>query len=242
MSKNCAIWAFWLGNRVQYSYYLSIMKEYLSDCDFYIGINNDFEWYKALLLSSGLNIKSIEQVPQNIIVPSDASAYQSALNGYKKVYKEKYDKVYFIHNKGSSHYDWQKRGHDYVWGFLQNIEKINEVFKDENCGGFSNWGEINEGVWDDQLTEFYDFKYKKGIDIMWLCTLYAIKGHVLDTFILNCKETFFTKQLDKYFFEAAFPSIVDRQGYTRFVNNWWGRSITYSDKKYNEIVAKWKNQ
>lgn len=241
MTKNCVVWAFWLKNRIQYSFYEGLMKEYLPNCDYYIGINNDFDWYNSLLLSSGLNIKTIERVPQNILVPSDASAYQAALKGYKNC-KEKYDNVYFIHNKGSSHYDWQKRGHDYVWGFLQNLKQIDELFKDEQCGGFSNWGEINEGVWDDQLNEFYEFKYKKGIDIMWLCTLYAIKGHVLDNFILNCNESFFTKQLDKYFFEAAFPSIVDRQGYMRYVNNWWARSIPYSNEKYLQIVEKWKKQ
>jgi hypothetical protein len=239
--KDCVIYAAWLNDDSLNELYISTISR-LNDCDFYVGFNHSTSKKFIELCHKTLPIISSKICDVELEVNSDASAYQAALQCYKDTCKEKYRNVYFIHNKGASHFHVNYIN-EYLVKFINLRNEVNE--KLETYGGFCIYGSINHDMskaWNDLIKDTAKFTYEKPLDIIWWCTIYAIKAEIVDLYINNIKDDFFKTKLDRYFFEASFPLIVDKFGFTRYTQIFWDVPVKFSIellqqklKEYNDI-------
>jgi hypothetical protein len=239
--KNCVIYGAWLNNDRLNSLYLSTLAAHLSDCDFYVGFNHSTSKNFVADCLAKLPVVAHRTCEANLEVASDASAYQAALQCYKENKKEEYKNIYFIHNKGSSHYA-PSYINDYIMKFLRSRDEIEQ--KLETYGGYCLYGDIcNDvsGFWNNLIKDTATFPYEKPMDVIWWCTVYALRASVVDGYLKTVKEEFFKTKLDRYFFEASFPLISDKQGLLRYTKSWWNNTQKFTPellqlklKEYND--------
>jgi hypothetical protein len=227
--SNAVIFSSWVPTQFLHrsGLYLSYIKQYFKDCDIYVGVNvgTDLVWVDKV--EQTLPEAVIGMVDENMNVDSDVSGYKCALKLLKDSGKT-YENVYFVHTKGISRptdYDWYISCRDY---FLQFIEKRNEYDVIlQNNPGIGGWAHIARKFEMENsyclagICKYIEPKNKQITNTMWLLTHYAIRGEIVQWFLENCKEEFFTTTDDRYFFESCFPLIVDLYGLKRENQVFW---------------------
>jgi hypothetical protein len=217
--SNAVVFAGWFPNLERSNYYINDMKKHFKDEDVYFGVNpSSTNFHKTLGL---IGYDNVSITPDNRVVNSDASAFQTALELLKKSNKT-YETIYFLHTKGMSYNNqaWFSSYDSYYLGFFRHLQQINTILKnEENVGGVSYVGRnepMHGSGYSLALDKYYDFgENNQTSNIMSLITFYAIRGKIIKEFIDNCNTSFFTDTLDRYFFETSFPLIVDKMGYER---------------------------
>lgn len=181
-------------------------------------------------------------VDEAIVINSDTSAYQAALQLYSESGK-KFDNVWFMHTKGANSKDYRwlhhllhsvPRSYHRLNNALWSKEYIGAVgdmlvqhgtffeddfaFKWKECPEKHKRGCPTEAA--NVLDKYFNLPYSP-FEYFYAGTWYAIKAYLLDKVLNN---TFlYTKldgHLDKgiYFMERDFIHIVDRQGYIKAFN------------------------
>ncbi len=217
--KNVVIFAAWMPRIDRAQIYVDKLKEHYGDCDVYIGINpGSVPEFEALLRANGFS--NIVNVDPEIAVNSDASAFQAALFLLKESGKT-YKTVYFLHTKGVSYAtdkEWMDSCESYFVGFCIRRNLVDaEIIKD-GIGGVSYVGRnepMNGSGYSTVLDKYYWPKEYGCENIMSLTTFYAVRYSIVKEFLDECIERFFIDQLDRYFFEASWPLLVDRAGFKR---------------------------
>lgn len=217
--------------------FLDFFEKNYSDYDLYIGVNPSCDEWVNLLKVKGLNYKI---TPDEYVVKSDVSAYQSALKLLKDSGKE-YDLYIFAHTKGvtSQAHTFRAQVFETFLGKNKEIESLFE--KNPEIGLFSPWFAwcSTKGSIQNSLDVLLGESKCKNTDFMVNYTFYAIKGFVINDFIKNVNPVFWDKKItdidypyyshvvlgnqvfwnfndmktlknDIYFFERDFPMIVER--------------------------------
>lgn len=218
-SKDAVVFACWFSVPERCNQYIDAMRNNFPNEDVYFGINpSSSNYHKTLPL---LGYENIELVNENQVVNSDASAYQAALKNLRNSGKE-YDNIYFIHTKAMSYPQeqiWFSSYDSYYLGFFRQLQTIRNILDTEtNVGGVSYVGRnepMNDSGYSKALDKYMKFPTDNVENIMSLLTFYTIRGNIVNKFLKNTSEDFFTDTLDRYFFETSFPLIVDKMGYKR---------------------------
>ena len=217
--------------------FLNFFEKNYADYDLYVGVNPSCEEWITMLNQRNIKYKI---TPEEFVVKSDVSAYQSALSLLKESGNE-YDLYIFAHTKGVTSNAHTFR--TYVFdNFLSKNKEIERLFEnDSEMGLFSPWFGIcsTKGSIQSSLDTFLGESECKNTDFMVSYTFYAIKGSVINNFIKNVKPIFWDKRItdveypyythvvvgshiywnfnvmgtlknDIYFFERDFPMIVER--------------------------------
>ncbi len=228
-----------LGHR-----FLEVFQSKFFDCDIFIGINpcqKQKEWVNAIE-NSPLNIK-FALTPPDLVMDSDASAYQTALRLLKESHCE-YELVWFGHTKGctSGRYDITD---SYINNLFLKRDVINEIFRNPEFGIYGLECVLHPEKIEYRISEYRTYKFNP---LMILYSFYVIRGNIVDDFIHNCREAFFTQKLkgDRYFFERDFYQIVFMQGYLPmaenvvqlYFNNW--DRIVSDRRAFNNRIKGWR--
>lgn len=200
-----------------------------SDSDLFIGINPDsIPVVEELLLNSGLRIKAMSRVSEELYTESDASAYQLTLNLLKQS-KIDYEYCWFIHTKGgvNSHSDYLRKW--YMDNFLEHRSDIENFIRDlPEIGSYAMLGvefdryrtysEQDEllPIFSKEITKDFPFPF---IEYFYIHTLYLIKGNIVKNFFSIIPSEWFQTKLNRYYFEGVFPFLVSRTGYLPFLSN-----------------------
>lgn len=211
---------------------LDKIVEYFSDCDIFIGINPSCNEWIEMIESYKYKLNIFYQLTESDkVIESDASAYQTALNLYKKINID-HDLVWFMHTKGITsgsplRYSVYKIFH----GKRTEIETL--FLNDSNLGLFMPWMikqlPKNRDYVENNLKHILiGEKFKKCSDLTGHYTFYTIRGKILKNFLQDVSSDFFEKNLltlgveqkfDIYFFERDFPMIIEKYGFTSYPND-----------------------
>lgn len=207
----------WIGEDI-----LKKIKQYLPTADIYIGINPSNcteEWVEIIKKYTD----NYDITPNHLIINSDASAYQTALNVYKNKGKKDYDLVWFLHTQGTKSGRHNVR-ENHLKTLLNDKEIIIDNFNTDNkLGAYGNTITPLPNCWVDSEYDFYLKRFglefiNRPIRCFLVGTMFVIKGSILNNFIFNCNEYFFNEILhnphtdglgDPWFFERDFIHIVD---------------------------------
>lgn len=207
----------WIGEDV-----LKKVKQFLPEAEIFVGINPSScteEWVNVVKKYTG----NYNITPNHLIINSDASAYQTALNVYKNKGEKYYDLVWFLHTQGtkSGRHDVRE---SHLKTLLEGENDIINIFKnDEKLGAYGNTITPLPNCWVDSDWDFYLGRFglefiNRPIRAFLVGTMFTVRGNVLNNFIFNCKESFFNEILhnphtngigDPWFFERDFIHIVD---------------------------------
>jgi len=237
---------------------LQKIKTYLGEnVDIFAGVNPSPSLDKWLdILYKYTN--NIEVTPSNLIINSDASAYQSALRHYKNHIKN-YDLVWFLHTQGtgSGNHEARERHLDTL---LYDVSNAINVFKDESVGVYGhslvplpNYDTPSE--WDFLLDRFGVTRKNRPIRCFFSGTMWIMRGNILNHFLNNCSDDFFNGLLynsagsmdvgDRWFFERDFIHIVDSyHDYTlkpRHITDFYN-TPPMNNKGYLKLIDTWKKQ
>lgn len=242
----------WIGEDV-----FKKIKQFLPEADIFVGIN------PSTCLSEWLDVVKkytdyYEITPNNLIINSDASSYQSALRIYKKNIKG-YDLVWFLHTQATKSGRHNVR-ENHLNTLLTEKEKVLEVFKNTEIGGYGlsltplpNCEVDSDG--DFCLKRFNANFLNKPIRCFFVGTMFIIRGFVLNNFINNCNQSFFDEILhnphtnglgDPWFFERDFIHIVDAYNDLilwpkTVINNYGTNTKGLSDlEHYKKLLNDWK--
>lgn len=249
--KNCIIFASHIPSPDK----LYIGKEFLDkfyklfyDYDIYVGVNNSCnEWVNLLdEYSKKLNLK-YDITPENLLVDSDCSAFQTALRLLKKNNK-KYKFCWFGHTKGatSGDDDFRKEVFDLFW---DNREKIESKMLKETASLYSPYVTLNPPGYGENLLSPLLTHTRKVNQLTSLYTFWVHFGEVIEYFLNNHGQNFLTEnithmcgvdgqQYNRYFFESEFPLIYQKTPlpqkvlYTRFCSD-----VNYKDENKLSIAT-----
>lgn len=206
----------WVGEEI-----LNKIKESLPNDDIFVGINPSVcteEWINIVKKYTN----NYEITPDNLIINSDASSYQTALKLYKKNIKE-YDLVWFLHTQGTKSGLHNIRN-AHLNTLLTEKNNIIEIFKNNNeIGAYGTTLTPLPNCWADSDWDLYlerfGIKFKnRPIRCFLSGTMFVMRGNILNYFLNNCNKNFFDKVLnnphtngvgDPWFFERDFIHIVD---------------------------------
>ncbi len=232
MKKSCVIFSCTILSEDRLSAlheFLTEFKKDFFDCDFFIGINpHSVLSVEEVIRDYRLNIVSISRAAHELYSNSDASAYQIALKCLRDSGNQ-YETCWFVHTKGAvnNHSDYLRTW--YINNFLSN--KLNvEQFLSENKG-IGSYGMLSlaydfNKVYQEKDTEIQLFQNVITKELpythahfFYIHSIYAIKGHIVDSFFRLINDSWFVTKLDRYYFEGIFPFIVSRLGYFPYVSN-----------------------
>jgi hypothetical protein len=173
----------------------------------------------------------MDRVPTSLYSDSDASAYQTALNGLRRSGKT-YDKYWFVHTKSGVNKHSDYLADWYIHNFLANKQPI-ETFM--NCNhGIGSYGmlglEFNEhrnypdtdceiDIFRNTLTDKFPCTRA---NFFYIHSIYVIDSEPLNIFLNSVSDIWFNSKLDRYYFEGVFPFIVSRSGYFPYIENRYG--------------------
>lgn len=201
-------------------YYKSILNDRFKNDDKFISINGNRERITSSYLDGFDNLLGVSNVPPEMVINSDASGYQYALIKCHSILN-KYDAICFFHTKGIS-YDF-----DFAAGIRAEIERsifdrdrlLDGMRRREKTivaikGHASPSSEANE--------RFINLAKTCGIsgrhvNYCATLTLFSVSSDVLID-LLNClpyeikRKNLLEAGQDRYFFEAAFPSLLSAKG------------------------------
>lgn len=237
---------------------LDLVSKHIPNNNIYIGVNDSDQSWLDIVSRYNHNI-----TPKELLVRSDASAYQSALRGYVNSNDNiEYDNVFFLHTQGT------KSGRHSVREFhLDNLvknynEAIEKLYHDEKYGIYGatfspvtrfnqNIVNDNKGIWY-TLDKYYNFPYCP-FPYFYIGTMFIIKFKILKEFLNNCNKSFFSEKLttvhtpkntDLWFFERDFPQVIFRQGYLptyKCLYNNYGLK-NFNEEEYLKDLIAWKKQ
>lgn len=263
MKKSCIIFACTILSEDR----LNVLEEFIqefqlnfSNSDLYIGINpGTITTVERIILDSGLQIKAMSRVSDELYTESDASAYQLALK-LLKYSGNSYEYCWFIHTKGgvNAHSDYLRKW--YIDNFLGQRVRIENLMTGlPGIGSYAMLGvEYEQGktyleqddylpIFSKEITEDFLFPF---IEYFYIHTLYVVKGNIVEKFFSLLPQEWFNTKLNRYYFEGVFPFAVSRMGYFPFLSN--TRSMNGIDLKtlqsswilennlisYDEILSK----
>lgn len=222
MNRNAVIFASYMPYEKRISTYIDILKRF-GDCDIFVGINQGTnvditnKWKESLKVISNI---TVIDVPKELEIDSDASAYQQSLKLYKQSNK-KHDYIFFLHTKCVTHEE-SKFIFDksmYLDNFINEKNNIIRFLENnKNYGGYFSIGKRNfdYSVAKKRMEKYFKFKHDCDT-LLNYHTLYVIRGEIVFDFVNTCEKSFFTDNLQyRWFFEDTFPLIVDGSGYKRF--------------------------
>lgn len=227
--KNCIVFASYIPNKSDLyigAQFLNYFKDNFKDYDIFIGVNPSCDEWIGLIdeFKSELNIE-YKKVDGNLVVDSDASAFQTALGLLKKSGKQ-YDVVWFVHTKGvTSHCHGFRDAMFDV--FLSKRGEIESTFNQDNTlGGYYPFTGLcsSHTYISDYADKILKTETTKIGPMVSLYTFYVIKGEVIKLFMENHIDGFFEKNLikdlghDRYFFESIFPTIPLKFNYKVYKN------------------------
>ena len=226
MNKKAVVFAAFFPVVFRAGVYIDALKHYypLSEYDIYIGLNTSYPGADQMLIRNGFT--NIAYTPKHLEVNSDASAFQCALQLLKSSGKE-YEIVHFLHTKGVSYgptQSWMTSCNDYFIGYCKNKLIIEQKLMEGKYGGISLVGRKEPQMWGygKELSKYCSkFPTDKVEDIMSLITFYGMLGSIVKQFLDNCDSSFFSDKLERYYFEATFPLLVDLMGYNRAYLAMW---------------------
>lgn len=211
---------------------LDKIYEHYSDCDIFIGINQSCQKWIDTIESYRNKLNIFYQITEtDKIIKSDASAYQTALNLYKKTGLE-HDLLWFMHTKGVTSGSTLRSSVYKI--FHSKRKEIENLFKEDNdLGLFMPWmikqlPKNKEYVENNLKHILIGEKFKKCSDLTGHYTFYTIKGSIIKNFLKDVVSDFFDKNLltlgveqkfDIYFFERDFPMIIEKYGYKSYPND-----------------------
>lgn len=244
--KDCVIFAAWVPYIHRLQVYIDLIKNKYIDCDIFVGINpNSHPQSESIFRANG--ISNIIHVNPELVVNSDASAFQAALKLYKESNKN-YRYVYFIHTKGMSYKSedqWKISRESYFDSFVNKRKECEQLLEPDDVGGC---GLVSNFCWTlhtsdyvKSVTNYIDTPYNNVQDVMWLTTHYVIKNECIKYFVDNCKHEFFNTNLkDRYYFESSFPLIVELTcGKKRESCIYWDDTVKQS---YEKMINLWNNR
>lgn len=225
------------------------------DCDIYTGINYCyFDKILDVYFGRFSYNSDYEKVDDLLMIDSDASAYQKALelymHGREKLisdYGEDYEYVWFIHSKSvtSKCHNFRK---EVIEDFINRRKDIEEFMRHNNLAAFYPWvsqcsipKELNGNLNKILTTQDNDLYVQKFWGLTSQYTFYVFSGYVLDKFFKNIKDDFFKKNLirdygmNKYFFENDFCMIPFKLGFDRFGYDKQGDRLNFLD---NRLMSK----
>lgn len=256
--KNLVIFASHINNPNHISIgkeIINLVNKHVPNNKIYVGVNNSCkEWFDEI------KYLPHEETPNNLLVKSDASAYQTALRLFDRLSKEEdYDNVFFLHSQGtkSGRHDVRK---NHLNTLLVEYDNAVRILHSEEKNGiygatFSpvtrySFTEPNSNdIWY-TLDKYYDFPYRP-FQYFYIGTMFVMKYKILKNFLNNCKRSFFDSPLstvhnkdpnktDLWFFERDFPQIVFRQGYLptyKFLyNNYCIKNFGKDDSDIGRII------
>lgn len=201
--------------------FFHVIKQFFPNADIFTGINPSIcttEWVR--IVQKYTNFFDI--TPPNLIITSDASAYQTALRIYKKI-QNNYDYVYFIHTKGITTGTTLRKLYTY-WLF-ENYQKIETLFNNYPSLGAYTFSltplgsQNNPSGLSNLLTKYFNFPCST-LEWFPMCSNFIIRGNIVNNFIHNTPNflnTLLTSEQavngERYFFERDFIHITDKQGY-----------------------------
>lgn len=194
---------------------LAIWRSEFPDSDVFVGINPcplQNEWI-ALLERSGLRLR-YRLVPERLVLPSDASAFQAALSLFNES-DARYDYVWFGHTKGATSRSYEDLTAQIVELYLKK-ETVIQALRDSGCGLYALAASVAPKV-RDECARYFPFRYT-GLPIFCAFTFYALRAELLRRFLDRCDPSFFSEPIpNAHFFEADFPQLVFRQGYEPYI-------------------------
>jgi hypothetical protein len=223
--------------------FLDLWESFYADCDFFVGINRpSVDRAIRMLEDSPLRIRHAIVEPQ-LVTDSDVSGYQAALALMKRAEKS-HRVVWFMHSKGASHFARGPANPSFGYllrvalRFLADRRAVtDEMIADPKCGTYSfeiakdkPGASATSNNPRDVLGQFLRFDRPDFHRYFCVATLYAMNGRVVDEFLRDCDERFFTSNLisecgaDRYFFEQTFPNIAWRKGYRPRFRHWYGKA------------------
>jgi hypothetical protein len=194
---------------------IEIWRGEFADSDIFVGINPcplQDEWVR-MLENSGLRLR-YALVPERLVLPSDASAFQAALTLFRET-GGRYDYVWFGHTKGATSRSYEDLTAQLVELYLKKEEVI-RALRDSGCGLYALAASVAPRV-RDECARFLPFRYA-GLPVFCAFTFYVLRADLLHAFLDRCDTRFFSEPIPTaHFFEADFPQLVFRQGYEPFV-------------------------
>jgi hypothetical protein len=199
--------------------FLDVFKKDFSDADLYVGVNPGSlpEWSESLA-NCGLRVYCADVDP-DLVIDSDASAFQKALELMAKRGHE-YDIVWFGHTKGVTHREPAVR-RDLINTLFKQRAGITRLFENPRVGSFGYGATLHSWlitaaheVLEPLVTVPYD-----GIGLRYCHTFYAMRGSIVKGFLETCSADFFQKNLvrdlgyNRFFFEGVFSTLADKYGY-----------------------------
>jgi hypothetical protein len=237
---------------------LKKIKTYLGeDVDIFAGVNPSPSLDKWLTVLKKYT-DNIEVTPSELVINSDASAYQSALRLYNNNIND-YDLVWFLHTQGTQSKN-DKARERHLDTLLYNQSDVINIFNDNTIGVYGhslvplpNYNTPHE--WDFMLDRFGVKRKNRPIRCFFSGTMYVMRGHILNDFLGKCNDDFLNSLLynsfggsdigDKWFFERDFIHIVDSyHDYTlkpRHITD-WHNSPPMDDNEYLRLINTWKKQ
>lgn len=226
-----------LGRRL-----LDMIYSSFPDATLYVGINYGpylEQWTKMLYDYPGRVLYEI--TPEYLVLPSDASAYQTALRLYKK-HGEEHSLLWFYHFKGTTHPDTRGLSGD-IFSYFSNARvEIEQQFNtDKRLGihGFTGWtfdhNLLDPGQSHDMCSFYMDLPYPV-LRVTVLYSIFTCRGLPVWNLVQNCTDDFLTKRLgSSFFFENDFSQLIFRQGYTPSFH-----TFTYHPKEQiDQVVNTW---
>lgn len=231
--------------------FLSLVEKNYKDDHVFIGLQKGTNPNVILLLSGYNNLKlHYDFIHDSTYINSDVSGFQRALELYYEsdpqlTNTDKY--VYFGHTKGVT--TGNKSFRDYLYdkhfNNREHIEGLLESDKQIGCYGHL-FSPINvDDSYTDVLTKWNKELPYTVLNYFFVNTFYVCKKNILDNFLKNIDQSFFSDNLvDRYFFERDFIHFVDMQGYLPVYdilegNNGW-RHKQPDKNDYLNILSKWK--
>jgi len=198
------------------SFYRNLLEQNFADDDKIICINCGSPAWVERELGSISHTLSLTRAPSELSLDSDASGYQTCLKvALDRL--EKYDAVLFMHSKGAS-YDWE-RSQSIRVALCRTIfdrHKLQAAFAAEGSQLVADRGHLPQTPrsWD----EVAHAARLLGLPEHIFCfaatfSLFAVTAKCLRNVLVNSPSAFTDRNLgdigfNRYFFEAAFPSLL----------------------------------
>lgn len=196
--------------------YLFALRDNFADSDIYIGINpseNIARWIdtiKSILPKARWRI-----TPPELVIDSDASAYQTALNIWRESGKD-YQLMWFGHTKGAV-----SRCYELVDRYINDLFKRKKEIENIFLNPFWNVYGLEAVIRPYNMEEYISQYFQERIDnfeLMYLYSFYVLRGNIVKLFCEKCSPMFFCKKInDRYFFERDFYQFAFHVGYLPYV-------------------------
>ena len=215
--------------------FIRFFKTYYGDCDFFVGANPSgfADSFELLFRHSGLNTE-FSIAPKELVVDSDASAFQAALGLLKRRTKS-YRNVYFFHSKGATNRNSAETRKLFL-KFFQNRNRITAALSLDGIGTYSLFLGKHANYFEDKLSDFFNFQRPYFYSYLYFHTIFAARAQPLLQFIDTCKSEFWSINLgnfgDRYFFERDFTHVIWREGLCPFTEYYvdWNNGLQVNEK------------